>query len=64
MGFKIIWLMSILNKNNNIKYSRFRVKVNVTPEPLRKLGIVDVSCKRRPVDEDINRLKDCFRAFV
>lgn len=48
-------MMSILDKNNNIKYSRFRVKVNVTPEPLGKLSIVDVSCKHRPVDEDINR---------
>lgn len=48
-------MMSILDKNNNIKYSRFRVKVNVTPEPLGKLGIVDVSWKRRSVDEAINR---------
>lgn len=41
---------------NNIRCSRFRVEINVTPEPLRKLGIVDVSCKRRgSVDEDIDR---------
>lgn len=44
---------------NNISHSRLGVEINVTPEPLWKLVIVDVSCKHKMLVDDefvINKL--------